>query len=1063
MKQILLSNLILCISIIALNAQCTIVNLSTQADVNNFSCSGTITSLIIDDGGSGSITSLDPIFFSGLTEIADDLVVRNCPNLTSLLGLDAITSVGDLFIIENTGISSVSTDAYPLILQSAGTIEFDNNDNLISCIAQFPDLDFVDNIYFYNNDALQGVADFYDPGTINSLRVRNNPNLTVVNGFSSTSTVDFVIEFEDNPMLDFIPTFNTLLSVTFVVIDNTALTSLDDFGNVETGGAIFIANNTQLSSITAFASLTGLVGVDFNYSLGITENPALTEVTGFSNMQLLINLNATNALTVTNNASLGECCWLLPLIDISPGSIVLNNSSGCNSIPDIGSQAPNITCPSSFSVSVDAGSCMATVPFTNPIPTDDCNDIVSYELTVDMPGLTITDDAVQPGSSISWELPIGVSDFIYVVQDGNGLISVCSTSVTVVDEIAPTWNGGGNSMTIMGVCGVDNLNTLYNNNIPTASDNCGGTNIIETTTLSSICGGSTSNEYVFNVTDDAGNSGVPYTLTIVMEDTSGPQLSGIPADMTINCDDNFPNIPSPTATDVCAGNLTNDILNSFTITPGDCSFNEFAEIHSYTWSVDDGCGNITTANWNVTVINDFSFDLGPDVADCDDGQYTINPGNIGSAYLWSTGATSQSITVTSSDTYSLTVTSNNGCCAIDEIDVVIGFAPDVSATGNTLDCSGNAVMIFGNSNTPGVTYNWSGPGGFTSTNQNPTVSELGFYTLTVTSTDMCSASTTVEVVADVNVPDVSATGGTIDCENSSVVLMGSSSVSGVTYNWTGPGGFSSNLQNPEVSLDGVYTLEVTAPNDCSASQSTVVDLDADIPSISIIQGDADCGSQTIMLLSNSNTNGLTYTWTGPAGFTSTDMDVEVSESGTYTVEIEASNGCSNSSNYTIEIAFEYETTINTTPATGADGGTAELFIDGGTGPFNVSWDNGTTGFSTSNLSAGTHTVTIQDGYGCIYMEEFEITMSTAVQDQELAKQIQIFPNPTQGELTILMSEQLRSQKIQIRVLDARGQQILNMNITQENRLDLSQLPDGLYLLHLQVEDRSYTYKILKTK
>jgi len=1058
MKRILLSACVLCLSICAANTQCGDIILTNQGQVNDFNCGTTVAgNLTIWDNGEVPITNLNPIFFSGLTTVEGTLTILLCPDLVNLEGLDEITSVGGLTILGN-GITEIS-DAFPFKLQSAGEIIIAANYNLETMIAQFPDLNSATSIKIGLNPVLEGVAEFYNIGSLDTILVNDNPSLTIVGGFSSLGVCPY-IGFNENALLETIPTFNTLNTVSTFELTNSAVENLNDIGNITSINEINIADNSQLQSINAFSSLQSLNG-NTTPPFSIIGNTNLTDVTGFQNVTFINNPAASpNSIELINNSSLSDCCWLLPLIDAaSGGANISGNATGCENISAIGGQSPNLTCPAGFTVSVDPGSCVAAVSFTNPLVTDDCDDIVSYTQTVSLPGLTITDSGVLPGETAVWDLPVGQTTFMFTTEDGNGFIGICTTSVTVVDEVPPTWLGGGNSMTITGVCGVNDLNTLYNNNIPSAVDNCSGVNVIETTTLSSICGGSTSNEYVFNATDDSGNSATPYTLTIIIEDTTQPQFSNVPADMTISCDDNFPSIPVPTAVDVCAGDITSDILSTSSVQFGDCTFNDIAELHSYIWSVDDGCGNIATANWNLTVINDFSFDLGDDVVDCDSGVYTINPGNIGSSYQWSTGATSQSINVTSSGTYVLTVTSNNGCCAIDEIDVVIGNAPDISATGNTLDCSGMPVSIFGNSNTAGVTYSWTGPGGFTSNNQNPSVTEQGTYTLTVTSGDLCTSTTTVEVEADVNVPDVTAAGGTIDCESSSVILMGSSSVTGVAYNWTGPGGFNSNQQNPEVTLDGVYTLEVTAPNDCSASQSAVVDLDDAIPTISITEGTVNCDNQTVFLLANSNTNGLTYDWSGPNGFNTDAMDAEVSETGTYTLNVISSNGCANSTDIFIAVEFEYETTINTTPASGSEGGTAEIIIDGGVAPFTVSWDNGTTGFVTTNLSVGVHTVTIEDGYGCVTMEDFEITTSTSVNNEELDKQVNVYPNPSTGKVFFEVNNKRTIDEIIM--YDLTGGIVYKSNAISDDVIDISNLSDGMYLLQLRFENDFLTKKIIK--
>lgn len=72
--------------------------------------------------------------------------------------------------------------------------------------------------------------------------------------------------------------------------------------------------------------------------------------------------------------------------------------------------------------------------------------------------------------------------------------------------------------------------------------------------------------------------------------------------------------------------------------------------------------------------------------------------------------------------------------------------PSISATGGRLDCASGSVQLTGSSDREGVTYSWTGPNGYTSTEQNPTVKVAGDYTLTVTDPETgCSASTMVAV------------------------------------------------------------------------------------------------------------------------------------------------------------------------------------------------------------------------------------------------------------------------------------------------------------------------------
>jgi hypothetical protein len=65
-----------------------------------------------------------------------------------------------------------------------------------------------------------------------------------------------------------------------------------------------------------------------------------------------------------------------------------------------------------------------------------------------------------------------------------------------------------------------------------------------------------------------------------------------------------------------------------------------------------------------------NVDLGPDVVICIGYTTMLDAGNPGATYLWSTGATSQTITVSTSGTYSVTVT-NAGGSGFDAVNVTV--------------------------------------------------------------------------------------------------------------------------------------------------------------------------------------------------------------------------------------------------------------------------------------------------------------------------------------------------------------------------------------------------------
>ena len=105
-------------------------------------------------------------------------------------------------------------------------------------------------------------------------------------------------------------------------------------------------------------------------------------------------------------------------------------------------------------------------------------------------------------------------------------------------------------------------------------------------------------------------------------------------------------------------------------------------------------------------------------------------------------------------------------------------------------------------------YSWTGPGGFTSTDQNPTrnnVTTGGTYLLTITDNGCTSASgsTTVTINATPAAPNPSNNGPL--CAGDDLTL--NANVNADSYSWTGPGGFTSTDQNPtrnNVTTGGTY-------------------------------------------------------------------------------------------------------------------------------------------------------------------------------------------------------------------------------------------------------------------
>lgn len=114
------------------------------------------------------------------------------------------------------------------------------------------------------------------------------------------------------------------------------------------------------------------------------------------------------------------------------------------------------------------------------------------------------------------------------------------------------------------------------------------------------------------------------------------------------------------------------------------------------------------------------------------GQTLTLTANSGySSYLWNTGATTQSVTTSSTGNFSVKVT--NGACSNVSPTVSVVLNPDetpsVTSSG-TNNCAGNLTLT----STAAASYSWSGPSGFTATTQSITPPQSGNYTVTIMGT-----------------------------------------------------------------------------------------------------------------------------------------------------------------------------------------------------------------------------------------------------------------------------------------------------------------------------------------
>lgn len=331
------------------------------------------------------------------------------------------------------------------------------------------------------------------------------------------------------------------------------------------------------------------------------------------------------------------------------------------------------------------------------------------------------------------------------------------------------------------------------------------------------------------------------------------------------------------------------------------------------------------------------------------------------------------VTLSATGTYTVSGTGSNGCIGTGSVSVNISSLPFVSASSNSPLCSGSTLNLQA---AGGNSYNWNGPGNFSSNQQttaitNASLNNAGVYTVTVTNSSGCINTGTVAVVVN-SLPSISVSNNSPVCEGQSANFTANG---GTSYSWSGPNNFTSTMQNPIISnttLNGAgnYSVVVTDANGCTGSAIATLFVNA-LPIVNASGNSPVCLGQAILFSSSS---GVSYSWTGPGTFNSNQQSPSIpgssnADAGTYYVQLTDTNGCTNTDSVNINIIDVIISLSSNSPS--CNGDPINLNAGGGT---NYSW-SGPDNFNSAAqnpviinggfANTGTYTVTVTDANGCV--------------------------------------------------------------------------------------------------
>ncbi len=373
------------------------------------------------------------------------------------------------------------------------------------------------------------------------------------------------------------------------------------------------------------------------------------------------------------------------------------------------------------------------------------------------------------------------------------------------------------------------------------------------------------------------------------------------------------------------------------------------------------------------------------------------------------------------------------------------------------------------------TYSWSNG----ESTINATGLSAGTYSLTVTNSNGCSATTSVTITQPATAPGISIFSVTnLLCNGGNTGSVTANAATGGTSPYT----YLWNDANTQTSLtatglsSGMYIVIVLDNGGCSASATAIITQPAAIvPTINETTpincyGDSD---GAIFATASGGTGFYAYSWSD--AFSQTNALATGLSAGTYSVIVTDNNGCNGTAGITITQPSILSLVADSSADFGTCDGSAWAVVNGGTNPYTYSWNpSGLATDTIANQCSGDYCCTVTDANGCLQSVCVNIPTSTGTNEVKgESEKVKVYPNPNNGVFTIVLghAELARpdesvgrvsaSQPI-IEIYDVLGEKIYFATLKQvqpartgtgggDNLINLSDKPDGMYFYRVLSE------------
>jgi len=699
-------------------------------------------------------------------------------------------------------------------------------------------------------------------------------------------------------------TANPTSTTTYTVTGTTGTCSGTATSTVTVNPTPVVNVNSATICAGDIATLTATGATSYTW----TPTATLSSGTGSS-----VTANPTTTTTYTVTGTTGSCTGTAtstvtvnanPVVNVNSaticeGDIATLNATGATSY----TWTPTATLSSGTGASVTANP-TTTTTYTVTGTTGSCTGTATSTVTVNAnPVISVNSATICEGQTATLTATGATS---YTWTPTATLSSGTGSSVTASPSTTTTYTVTGTT----GTCSGTATSTVTVNPNP-----------VVTVLSPTICAGG-------SATLNAGGGATSYTWTpaATLSSGTGSSVVATPSTTTTYTVTGTTNGCSGTATSTVTVNPIPVIsVNDATICAGESATIIPTGAGYYTWSpntsISPSVGSPVIATPAVTTVYTITGTLAGctstatstvtvnpnpvvnvnSVTICDGQTATLNATGAAS-YTWTPTATlssgtGASVTATPTATTTYTVTGTTGTCTGTATSTVtVNPVPTVVASNNGPLCSGTTLQLTGTGQA-GANYSWTGPSGFNSNSQNPTLTNVstaneGTYTVTITVAGCSSTSSTPFTLLPGVSSAINANGPY--CANGNIVTLSAVNPGGT---WSGSGitNPATGAFDPSLANVGNNTITYTITGACGGpSTATIVVNPVPVPSFTV-SANTGCAPLPVQF-TNTTASSSSVSWNfgnGNSGNQNNENEIYTS-SGCYDVSLTVTdnNGCS---------------------------------------------------------------------------------------------------------------------------------------------------------------------------